>query len=207
MTAVPGALLPCPRRAAARQDHQSVVPHLAADPRWPGGQIAVMRHTLVDEKRWLETTPVPAGAELLHAAGRPRGPAAPAPAQPLPAGGSHRHHSRSGWCDRQPRGLFCCPHALLGYPHGRCRSNPRKVPDLTSLQVEAVVVMALAWWLILGRADLLQTIGARRKDAPPHRWSRILSRRHNHVELVDHLLRSRDVGAAGCRRGGCGGAD
>jgi hypothetical protein len=48
MTAVPGALLPCPRRAAARQDHQSVVPHLAADPRWPGGQIAVMRHT-VDE--------------------------------------------------------------------------------------------------------------------------------------------------------------
>ena len=37
----------------------------------------------------------------------------------------------------------------------------RKVPDLASLQVEAVAVMALACWLILGRAGLLQTIGAR----------------------------------------------
>jgi chromate transport protein ChrA len=63
MTAVPGALALCPRRATAMRDHQSVVPHLAADPRWPGGQIAVMRHTRVDEKRWLETTPVPARAD------------------------------------------------------------------------------------------------------------------------------------------------
>ena len=83
----------------------------------------------------------------------------------------------------------------------------RKVTDLASLPVEAVAVMALACWLILGRADLLQTIGARRKDGPQHHWSRILSKRHNHAELVDHRVRSRDLGAAGCGRGGCGGAD
>ena len=42
----------------------------------PAGQIAVMQRTLVDERRWIGRAPVPARAELLHAAAGPGGAAA-----------------------------------------------------------------------------------------------------------------------------------
>ena len=42
----------------------------------PAGQIAVMHRILVEEKRWIGEAPVPARAQLLHAAARPRGAAA-----------------------------------------------------------------------------------------------------------------------------------
>ena len=42
----------------------------------PAGQIAVMHRMLVEEKRWVSESAVPARAELLHAAARPRGAAA-----------------------------------------------------------------------------------------------------------------------------------
>ena len=45
----------------------------------PAGQIAVMHRILVEEKRWIGESAVPARAQLLHAAAGPRGAAARRP--------------------------------------------------------------------------------------------------------------------------------
>ena len=42
----------------------------------PAGQIAVMHRIIVEEKKWIGEQPLPAGAQLLHPAARPRGAAA-----------------------------------------------------------------------------------------------------------------------------------